>query len=162
MEPTFTPMSQATQPKEQPTLVDALETIGQGAFHASLFRGLSDLDRSDLVEFERQWPNFPETSRIRAIQVMDELAEENVDLNFSRALRACLDDPSPAVRQLAIDALWEDESTELVDRFLSILDFDESQDVRAAAAQALGKFADQASIGDLPPELGERLWTTLV
>jgi HEAT repeat protein len=93
---------------------------------------------------------------------MDELAEENVDLNFSRALRACLEDPSPAVRQLAIDALWEEESTDLIDRFLSILDSDESQDVRAAAAQGLGKFADQASLGELSADDSNRIWTALV
>src|SRR4029079_9362472 len=77
MEPTFTPMSQATQPKNQPTLADAFETIGQGTFLAALFRGLSDLDRTDLAQFSSKWPLFPEASRIRAIQVMDELAEEN-------------------------------------------------------------------------------------
>jgi HEAT repeat protein len=92
---------------------------------------------------------------------MDELAEENIDLNFSRALRTTLQDSSPAVRQLAIDALWEDDSAALCDRLLAILGTDDSQDVRAAAAQGLGKFADQATKDELQSDVSDRIWREL-
>ncbi len=161
MEPTFTPMSLDTQPSDKPTLADALETIGQGSFQASLFRGLSDLDRSGVAEFACKWPEFPEESRVRAVQLMDELAEENVDLNFSRALRSTLQDSSTAVRQLAINALWEDVSAALCDRLLAILESDDSQDVRAAAAEGLGRFAEQASRDELQPDVSDRILSEL-
>jgi HEAT repeat protein len=162
MEPTFTPTSLDTPPKDEPTLADALLTIGLGTFHLRDLRGLSDLSRADVTVLSRSWPEIPDEARIRAVQLMDELAEETVELNFGRALRVALDDPSPAVRQLAIDALWEDESVELYQRLLSILSSDESQDVRAAAAQGLGKFADAAIVGDLDSDLADELWYALL
>jgi hypothetical protein len=162
MEPTFTLTSLDTPPKDEPTLADALLTIGQGTFHLRELRGLSDLSRSDAAGLARSWPEIPEESRIRTVQLMDELAEETVELNFGRALRVALDDHSTAVRQLAIDALWEDYSVDLYQRFLSILSSDESQDVRAAAAQGLGRFADTAIVGELSSELADELWSALL
>lgn len=161
MEPTFTPTFPDIPLSEKPTLADALTTIGQGSFRAVDFRGLSDLSRADAAELARIWPEFAEEARVRAVMLMDELAEETVELNFSRALRIALDDPSPAVRQLAVDALWEDDSTELCDRVLAILASDDSQDVRAAAAKGLARFADVACAGELDDALTDRIWRAL-
>jgi HEAT repeat protein len=161
MEPTFTPTSPDNPPNSGPTLTDALSAIGQGSFHASDLKGLSDLSREQTAEFARRWPAFPEETRVRVVQLLDELAESSVELTFSRPLRVALDDPSSAVRQLAIDALWEDQSSELRERLLELATSDESQDVRAAAAQGLARFADAAlsDVGDV--EVQNRIWTSL-
>jgi HEAT repeat protein len=161
MEPTSTPTFQDTPRSEEPTLTDALNTIGQGLFHFHDLRGLSDLSRADANELARHWALFPEESRVRAVRIMDELAEETVALNFGRALRVALDDSSPAVRQLAIDALWEDQSSDLCDRLMQVLTSDESQDVRAAAAQGLARFAEEAVSEDRKSELAADLWNLL-
>jgi len=80
-----------------------------------------------------------------------------VDLNFSRALRPALDDESAVVRQLAVTALWEDISTDLMDRLVKILNDDPSDDVRAEAAKALGRFADLAVEGELDDDRADLL-----
>jgi HEAT repeat protein len=162
MEPTFTLTSLDTPPKDEPTLADALTTIGQGTFHLRELRGLSDLSRADVAVLARSWTEFPEEARIRTVQLMDELAEETVELNFGRVLRVALEDSSPAVRQLAIDALWEDDSIEFCQRLLSILSSEDSQDVRSAAAQGLARFADAAIVGELSSDLADKLWNALL
>jgi HEAT repeat protein len=58
-----------------------------------------------------------------------------------------LDDPSPVVRQLAVAALWEDESSDWLARLRALLQGDPSPDVRAAAAAALEPFASRAAQG---------------
>src|ERR687894_3175509 len=72
-----------------------------------------------------------------------------VDLTFGRALRVALNDRSAVVRQLAVAGLWEDESSELLDRLRDMLLNDESPDVRAQAAAALERFASKAAVGSL-------------
>ena len=71
-------------------------------------------------------------------------------------------DDSAVVRQLAITALWEDSSTDLLDRLLDLLSDDPSADVRAEAAKALSRFAERAVIGDLNEETGNRLRARLL
>ena len=66
------------------------------------------------------WESIPEDNRIDLVRRFDELSEERVELNFGRALRVALDDRSAVVRQLAIAGLWEDESSELLDRLRSM------------------------------------------
>jgi HEAT repeat protein len=161
MEPTFTPTFQDNQPNQGPTLADALSAIGQESFHAADLKGLSDLSRDQALELARSWPNFHEEVRIRVVQQLDDLAEESVEVSFGRALRVALDDASPAVRQLAINALWEDTSSDLRERLLSLVVDDESQDVRAAAAQGLARFADAALAYESDPSIQERIWSRL-
>ena len=86
---------------------------------------------------------------IDLVRRFDELSEERVELNFGRALRVALDDRSAVVRQLAVAGLWEDESSELLDRLRDMLVNDESPDVRAQAAAALERFSSMAAVGSL-------------
>jgi len=118
---------------------------------------LSDLGREDARALARAWPALPEATRVAVVREMGELAEERVDLTFGRALRFALDDESPAVRQLAVAALWEDDREDLLDRFLRLIADDPSQDVQAEAAGALARYADQAAAGDLDDATGKAL-----
>jgi HEAT repeat protein len=161
MEPTFTPTSLDSQHNPEPTLADALSAIGRGSLRSYDLRGLSDLDREETSELARHWLEFPDETRVRVVQHLEDLAEVSVELTFGRALRVALDDPSPAVRQLAIDALWEDMAIDLCELLLEILEDDDSQDVRAAAAQGLARYADAALNDKLDPELEERIWMRL-
>jgi HEAT repeat protein len=161
MEPTSTPTFQDSLPKPVPTLADALDSIGQGSPHVLALKGLSDLSRDQTAEFARHWIEFTEETRVRVVQQLEELAEDSVELTFGRALRVALDDPSPAVRQLAVDALWEDMSSDLGERLLDLVETDDSQDVRAAAAQGLAKFANAVQADDADPVLRNRIWTRL-
>jgi HEAT repeat protein len=128
---------------------DALEAIRDGDLSQTRLARLSDLSREGARDLVAAWPTIPETTRITLVRRCEELSEERVELNFNRALRVALDDPSTVVRQYAIAALWEDESPDLLDRLRSILVSDDSPDVRAAAAAALERFATAAANGAL-------------
>ena len=131
-------------------LVDAFAAVRGGDFSQTWLARFSDLPRDGAKTFEREWAALPEQVRVDMVRRMDELSEDRVELNFGRALRVALEDPSPVVRQLAIAGLWEDESGGLLDRLRSILRDDPSPDVRSEAASALGRFAQRASTDALP------------
>ncbi len=155
-------MSQARPRNELKTPADAIAALGRGTFHPSDLIPLSDLGRADAAAFRQVWPTLPEQTRITCVRYMAELAEDDVRYTFGRALRVALDDDSPIVRQLAISALWEDDGSDMIDRLLDMLANDPSQDVRAEAAQGLGKFAERAAGEELDHDVASRLYQALV
>ena len=157
-----TPTSREQRPKAQATVADTIAALQRGDFRALDLVSLSDLSRADASALARVWAELPEEARIDCVRFLAELAENNVEYTFGRALRIALDDESQVVRQLAVAALWEDEGSDLIDRFLGLLESDPSQDVRAEAAQALAVFAEQAASDQLTPGRAERLRAALL
>lgn len=157
-----TPTSQEPPPKPESTPADALAAIGRGDFTTDELTPLADLGRADLATFRRAWPAFPVESRERAVRAFAEIAENDVRYQFGRALRVALDDPSAVIRQRAVAALWEDEGRDVLESLLDLAVRDPSQDVRAEAAQGLGRFADLAAAEELDDETTDRLRDALV
>jgi HEAT repeat protein len=143
-----------------PALSDALAAIGQGDLSRSALTALSDLDRLDGRHVMRAWRAWPVEVRRRLVTALEELAEEQVALTFARVLRIALDDSDASVRAAAIAALWEDESSLLLDRLLELLD-DPSRQVRAEAARGLGRFAERAAAGDYDDERERTIFVAL-
>jgi len=140
----------------------SLASFAKGVVRPADVALLSDLDREAAARVAAEWPGLPEATRERLVRTMDDLVEDRVDLTFGRVLRLALDDPSPVVRQLAIAALWEDERPDLIEPLRDLLARDPSQDVRAEAARALGRFARLAESGELPETTGRLLRDELV
>lgn len=143
-------------------LVDAFAAIRGDDLSQTWLARFSDLSREGIRIFAREWAELPETARVDVVRRLDELSEERVELNFGRALRVALEDPSPVVRQLAIAALWEEESGDFRERLRVMLKDDASPDVRAEAASALGRYAQRASVASHPGEVGLSLRDDLV
>jgi HEAT repeat protein len=138
------------------SLARALAAIREGDLDQARLAHLSDLSREGARSLATAWALLPESIRIDLVRRCEELAEERVELNFGRALRVAMDDPSPVVRQLAISGLWEDESSEMLTRLRQTLRADDSADVRGSAAAALERFSTQAAAGRLDePTAGE-------
>jgi len=76
---------------------------------------LSDLDTRQLDRFSSCW-------------------------QFDSINRFGLDDPDPTIRKIAIGNLWESTDPSLPATFLTALNKDSSLEVRAAAADTLGRF----------------------
>ena len=121
---------------------------------AALF---SDLDRAKLAEVRRVWPTLPVETRRRLVANMAELGEEQVEYNFSRALKVALHDADPQVRVGAIEGLWEDEGEDFLAFLLERAIHDPDERVREAAARALAPFGRLA----VQDELGEPLAASL-
>ena len=142
-------------------LAEAISAMRVGDLSQTQVARLSDLSRNNARVLAAAWESIPEENRIDLVRRFDELSEERVDLNFGRALRVALNDRSAVVRQLAVAGLWEDESSELLDRLRDILQNDESPDVRAQAAAALERFSSKAVVGSLDESVASDLRDSL-
>jgi HEAT repeat protein len=136
---------QTEQENRTRALADAFASVRSGDLSQTWLARFSDLSRDGARSFAREWAALPETVRVDVVRRFDDLSEDRVDLNFGRALRIALEDPSPAVRQLAIGGLWEDESEDLRDCLRRMMRDDPSPDVRSEAAAALVRFAQRAA-----------------
>ncbi|HVX30625.1 MAG TPA: HEAT repeat domain-containing protein [Nitrolancea sp.] len=113
---------------------------------------LSDLDRATAQVAATLWTQIPIDVRRFAAHQMLEQAEGNIDLNFSRMFFLELDDPDSEIRSVAIQGLWEDESTAFLERLLGMLKTEREPTVREAVAEALGAFSLRAFEEELDPK----------
>ncbi len=141
-------------------LAGVLARLGERV-RASDLALLSDLPSSASRTLRDLWPQLPLDIRRRAIAEMVELSELNIALNFRQVFLVALDDIDPEVRIQAIQGLWEEEDTTVLRALLRVLAREDIPEVRAALAQALGRFADLAVQGRLSEELARELRTRL-
>jgi HEAT repeat protein len=135
---------------------------GPGAVPFSRLYELSDLNREKLDLFLRTWQTLPADERRRLVHALVELAEASFQVNFDAIFRRCLHDPDAEVRATAIDGLWEDENVSLVGPLLTALRADPSPDVRAAAAQALGRFVLAGELEEIEEPVQVRILNDLL
>jgi len=148
----------------RPTIspAEAIEVLGRGTYKTEHLQALSDLGRNDARLLAKEWPGIPDETRSAVLRQLAQLAEDNVEYNFGRVFRSALNDPSAVVRQLAISGLWEDESHDLIDMFIEMMESDESIDVRAEAASALAPYADNAAFDELQQQNAEHIRASLL
>ena len=122
---------------------------------------LSDLARADAVALSEAWPSLAEPARRDLVVRAVELAEDNVDLDFTQLAQVALGDDSAEIRQRAIDALWESRDRGVASQFATVLSGDPVETVRAAAASALEPFVVAFELGELKAEDGDRVIAAL-
>lgn len=108
----------------------------------------SDLERAKVAEVRRLWPTLPLALRRRLVAQMAELGEEQIEYNFSRALKVALRDEDAGIRATAIAGLWEDEGEDLLAYLLDEALRDPDQPVREVAVRTLAHFS-QLVVEDL-------------
>lgn len=141
------------KPQDKPDLdatIAALRAQEDGALAAILYRGLSDLSAGDINRLKAVWAVLSPEYRRKVIRELAEASEFNFELDYRALGFLGLDDDDAGVREAAIDALWIDESPELMARLLNLAQWDESTTVRAAATSELGRFLLLGEYGDIP------------
>ena len=118
---------------------------------------LSGLERARLDEFRAAWASVPVERRRRVFENLTELAEDNVELDFTGVLRVGLADPDEAVRAAAAAGLWEDEEPLTTLALLGRLASDESWLVRAEAAGSLAGAALRVETGESSATLAAKV-----
>ncbi len=118
---------------------------------ASHLRALAALEPADLTRVATGWATLPTPRRLEVVRITSEIAEDNVDLDFTPFFASCLGDPDPGVRQETISALWYEHAWSVGATFLTLLDADPAPAVRAAAAGALGKFVSDGETAQRRP-----------
>jgi HEAT repeat protein len=119
-------------------------------FHPRYLYRLSDLNQTELAEFETNWPRVPGQRRLAVLQDIEEITESNYLLSFEAVCKFALGDIDPSVRQVAVRSLWEYEDASLIPVFLNLLETDKDSDVRAVVATALGKYIYLGEIDEIP------------
>lgn len=118
---------------------------------AYLYR-LSDLSEQDLNEIKSFWHEIPVWRKQALLEDIEEMSENDPLLSYENLSLFALSDPDARVRELAIRSLAYYEEPSFLTKLLAILKNDQSHEVRAAAAFALGKFVYLGEIEELAAE----------
>jgi HEAT repeat protein len=119
-----------------------LQRIGdiENRLSISSLYNLSGMDRDEILLFQEAWPSIAVKRRRQIINFLVEITEESFEVNFSPVFRFCLGDEDERVREAAIEGLWEDNDTTLINPLIHLLQDDPSISVRAGAAASLGRY----------------------
>ena len=129
---------------------------GDNALSHTNLTQLSGLAGNELRSLEGEWPFIPADRRQRLVDRLVDMAEGDVDLDFTGVLRQCLQDDDPGVRDKAVNGLWECDDRTLITPFIQLMSSDPEERVRASAAISLGKFSTLAVFGKLLPKDRDR------
>lgn len=123
---------------------------------------LSNLNSEELALFEEAWETIESKRKRQIMYRLVELAEDNFELDFDSIFKNHLTDQDAEVRSKAIEGLWESEEASLIDPLIKLLKQDSSEEVKATAAAALGKFAMLAELKKLRPSHKSKLYQALL
>lgn len=123
---------------------------------------LTDIKIEDLAFFDRVWNQLSPKRRLNLISRLIELAEDSAELNFDAIFRHHLFDPGEEIRSKAIEGLWENEDSSLIEPLIKIMQKDPSLKVRRDAAMALGRFTMLAEHKKINPDYMPVLCKTLL
>lgn len=115
----------------------------------SLLGRLSGLTPDEQRELLEAWGDIPTSRRLMIIRAVTGMAEDNIEMEFTGLLCAALEDDDAPVRASAAAGLWETGDRTVIPPLAGMLENDESHEARAAAASALGHFAELAEAGKL-------------
>ena len=110
---------------------------------------LSGLSAEDIDQLSAGLATVPVLRKLDLLGILTDLAEDNVELDFTDVFRLCMSDPDAAVRESAVRGLWESDDRTLIRPLTRLLSRDSSPEVRAAGAMALRRFAENAQEGKL-------------
>ncbi|MGH2461310.1 MAG: HEAT repeat domain-containing protein, partial [Chloroflexota bacterium] len=123
---------------------------------------LAGLSASDRQAFLPIWRGIPPERRQAVLRLAIQLAENDVELDFTDVFKACLSDPNEGVRAAAIEGLWEDEDFRTADVLAGLVRTDPAEQVRAVAALGLSRFAVLAELGKLYGPSADRVKAALL
>jgi HEAT repeat protein len=86
-----------------------------------------------------------------------ELAEEDFELDYQHLYKVMVKDEDPQVRAEAIEGLYESEDPGLIEILAGLLERDPSEEVQAAAAMNLGRFAIQGELKQIRQSHTDRI-----
>ncbi|MCS6844033.1 MAG: HEAT repeat domain-containing protein [Caldilineales bacterium] len=138
----MTPTARTIRPRSRPSVGSVLAEVSDSSRSLNTvdLAVLSDLTQDGLNQFKETWAALSASRRRALMERLVELSEERIDVYFRRIFQWALEDADPWVRAKAIDGLWEVEDVLLIGPFIRLLQSDPAAEVRAAAAQSLGRF----------------------
>jgi HEAT repeat protein len=122
---------------------------------------LSGLLGEELEELRARWAELPVERRQEIMNRLAELAEDDVETDFYAVFFIAMSDAEAAVRERAVLSLWETDDRTAIPKLAHLLDSDPADEVRAAAAIALGHFSALADARKLVSRDVDRVFQAL-
>ena len=144
-----------------PDLLTDLTDLEKPVTYSGLLQ-LSDLPVEGLAELKSVWPKLSTERRRETVRKLIELADDNVEFDFSSIFKSCLTDGDDAIREMAAKGLWEAEDRALIRPLVKLLENDTCAEVRASAAMSLKNFAVMSQNGKLLSRDGDRIRQALL
>jgi len=123
---------------------------------------LSALNSEELEFLAESWAKTDLGRRQQIVSQLVHLSEVDFKLDFSGVFVLFLSDPDETIRAQAVAGLDGEDNYLLIKPLVRALKEDVSAKVRAAAATALGKFALQGELGNLPSSYCEKVYNSLL
>ncbi len=141
-----------------------VEALGNKAhaFPAKYLERFSDLSPVEIKVLEGAWESIDLKRRRKLLRDLDEEIELNTLVNFDDFARFALKDADPEVKISAIRLLRECDSIRLINEFIKLASDDTSEEVRSAAAYALGHFVYLGELDEIDADRLERVEETLL
>jgi HEAT repeat protein len=130
--------------------------------NSSKLVSLSDLNSEEMEFLAEIWTDADLERRREIISQLVHLSEFDFKLDFSGVFVVSLGDPDETIRAQAVAGLDGEDNYLLIKPLVHALKEDISAKVRAAAAIALGKFALQGELGNLPSYYREKIYNSLL
>ena len=111
---------------------------------------LSSLEPRDVARVRTAWPSIPPERRQAIMRHLVDISESNFEVDFGPIFRLGLTDGEPEVRTAAIDGLWEENDVKLIQPLVDLMQNDEAELVRAAAASTLAHFVLAGELEEIP------------
>ncbi len=128
---------------------------------AELYR-LSDMQAEELAAFVAGWTAVSDERRRAIVRHLADISEDNFVVDFTPVFAHNFQDTLPEVRVAALDGLWDSTDLRLITRITALLQEDPAEEVRIAAAGALGHYVLLAEWGQLPERILPGLIDTLL
>ena len=135
------------------TADNSLEYLKEGRVDETIVAALSDLSRLQVRSLTVAWPSLSTDIRQKVVLTARGLADQQVELDFSRLFRIALNDPDSENRLIAIAGLADDDSRSCRELLLRVAVTDQSEDVRGAAIAGLTDAIDHFLDPDEDDEL---------
>ncbi len=126
-------------------------------FHPRFLYRLSDLNEAESALLERNWMMIALHRRKTLMEDIEEIGDSDLVLNFEGVGQIALKDEDPQVRLLAVRVLAEYEAPRFIPDFRQMAKQDEEEEVRAAAAFALGPFVYLGELEQLPEQSARQI-----
>ncbi|HEY7063282.1 MAG TPA: HEAT repeat domain-containing protein [Chloroflexota bacterium] len=123
---------------------------------------LSALADEREASFRALWETLTPSQRLGLLDSLHDETELDAHLDFTPIWQLALGDETPRVRVAAIAYSADEEGQWLVDPLLRVSERDPDASVRGAAAEALGRFAYLAEVGDLPARRANQIEEALL
>ena len=151
-------------PSELPSRMRNIAGIFDSAksISRSKLASLSGLNNEELELFKEMWPNTDSERRQEIVSQLIHLSEADLKLDVSSVFAFLLRDSDETIRVQAVAGLEGEDNYVLIKPLVQALKEDTSAKVRAAAAVALGKFAIQGELDNLPSLYREKVYNALL